>query len=143
MAFKNCIRCNKLIFDLNKICLECRDREEEEQRLVTAFLRDHPGSSIPQIHEATGVKEAVIMSLIRKGHIVADGVTLQCSVCGKDYPGSKNLMCPACTAKMDKQLASIAPPAKPAAPEPGPKKPKSPGGRDDQAFSTIRKTRLS
>lgn len=141
---KNCIRCGKLMFDLNRVCLECREREEEEYRLVSEHLRRHPGSTIPEIHASTGVKEVTIMSFIRKGRIVADGVPINCSVCGKEYSGSKSLMCPACTAKMEKDMQRVAgeapPKAKPA--DPSPKKPKPPGGKDDRAFSTIRKTKI-
>ena len=39
---------------------------------------------------------------------VADGVALTCSVCGKEYSGSKTLMCPSCQAKVEKDAASFA-----------------------------------
>lgn len=85
------------------------------------------------------------MAFIRKGRIVADGVAINCTVCGKEYPGSKSLMCPSCMAKMEKDLHKVSPasadPPKDKSPKP-PKPPDKPGGKDDRAFSTIRKTKI-
>lgn len=142
MTLRNCIRCGAVMFDMGKICRACREREEEDFRLVTEFLRKTPGSSIREIHEATGVKESVIMSFIRRGSLVADGMTLNCSACGREYPGSKSLMCPECQARVEKGLDRAAADGQRKRPEKPAKSPKRPGGRDDGAFSTLRKTKI-
>lgn len=144
MAMKNCIRCGGIMFDMNKVCLPCRQKEEEQCKVVLEFLQHNPGSTIPQISEATKVRESIIMGLIRKGHLVADEITIKCEKCGRDIPATKTMLCSECQAKMDRDVQKVrkdnpvpapdAPPRKPLKPTPG-------GGRDDGAFSTVKKTR--
>lgn len=126
------------MLDPNRVCLECRNREEEEYVLVYGFLRRNAGSTVSDIHVATKVKEAAIIAMIRSGRIVASGVTLNCTVCGREYPGSKTLMCPECAAKMDKEILKAQPEPAPKKP---PKKPPASPGKGGDAFSSVRRTK--
>ena len=75
---KNCSSCGKVFVSINnaRICMDCRAKEEQWERTIVEFVRDHPKSTIAEIVEATGVQEPVIRRMIREGRFVSTGIEL-------------------------------------------------------------------
>ena len=108
---KNCSSCGKVFVSMNnaRICMDCRAKEEQWERSIVEFVRDHPKSTIAEIVEATGVQEPVIRRMIREGRFVSSGIDLYypCEKCGS--PISKGQYCDKCQKEMrDELTAAIA-----------------------------------
>ena len=108
---KNCSSCGKVFVSINnaRICMDCRAKEEQWERSIVEFVRDHPKSTIAEIVEATGVQEPVIRRMIREGRFVSSGLDLYypCEKCGS--PISKGQYCDKCQKEMrDELTAAIA-----------------------------------
>ena len=75
---KNCSSCGKVFVSINnaRICMDCRAKEEEWEKAIVEFVRDHPKSQIGEIVEATVVQEPVIRRMIREGRFVSSGADL-------------------------------------------------------------------
>ena len=48
---KNCSSCGKVFVSINnaRICMDCREKEEQWERTIVEFVRDHPKSTIAEI----------------------------------------------------------------------------------------------
>ena len=108
---KNCSSCGKVFFSINnaRICMDCRAKEEQWEKSIVDYVRDHPKSKIGEIVEATGVQEPVIRRMIREGRFVSTGVELYypCEKCGS--PIQKGQYCEKCQKDMrDELTAAIA-----------------------------------
>ena len=108
---KNCSSCGKVFVSINnaRICMDCREKEEQWERTIVEFVRDHPKSTIAEIVEATGVQEPVIRRMIREGRFVSTGIELYypCEKCGS--PIDKGQYCDKCQKEMrDELTAAIA-----------------------------------
>lgn len=87
MELKNCKNCGDLfLYTGNRaICPACVEKEEQEFELVKQYLWDRPNSSLPDVSEATGVKEERILKYLREGRIILGGdskLRLECEICG-------------------------------------------------------------
>lgn len=108
---KNCSSCGKVFVSINnsRICMDCRAKEEQWEKSIIDYVRDHPNSKIGEIVEATGVQEPVIRRMIREGRFVSTGVELYypCEKCGS--PIQKGQYCEKCQKDMrDELTAAIA-----------------------------------
>ena len=108
---KNCSSCGKVFVSINnsRICMDCRAKEEQWEKSIVDYVRDHPKSKIGEIVEATGVQEPVIRRMIREGRFVSTGVELYypCEKCGS--PIQKGQYCEKCQKDMrDELTAAIA-----------------------------------
>jgi hypothetical protein len=85
MGLANCRQCGKLYMENEfGVCVDCIRLQQEDEAKVVAYLRDVVDhASVAEIHEATGVKERVIIKMIQQGRIV-DGarVSYPCETCG-------------------------------------------------------------
>lgn len=110
---KNCPMCGKLFAPFNgaKVCRDCQDKLYEKEREVVNYVRDNPGSKIPDIIEATGAPEPMIKKLIREGRFEQVGVkmTYPCEKCGAPIITGK--VCSNCMesmrSEMQKQAAAM------------------------------------
>lgn len=86
---KNCSQCGKIFSPIRgeKLCRDCRMKEEEIERQVIHYVRDNPGASIKETMEATGVPEKVIKRMAREGMFVnvatSENFVYPCMGCGK------------------------------------------------------------
>ena len=108
---KNCSSCGKVFVSINnsRICVDCRAKEEQWEKSIIDYVRDHPNSKIGEIVEATGVQEPVIRRMIREGRFVSTGVELYypCEKCGS--PIQRGQYCEKCQKDMrDELTAAIA-----------------------------------
>ena len=117
MGLANCRECGKLyVENPAKLCPDCYRIEEENEEKVAKYLRGNRGASIPDIHEATGVDEKIILKMIKKGRITGDiQVEYPCESCGK--PILEGRVCAECGRRVLEQLKPESKPA-PKPPEP-------------------------
>lgn len=86
---KNCSQCGRIFTPVRgeKLCRDCRIKEEELERQVLSYVRDNPGVSIKEAMEATGVSEKIIKRMAREGLFVniseAGNFFYPCMGCGK------------------------------------------------------------
>ena len=115
MGLANCPECGKLyVENPAKLCPDCYRQEEENEEKVAKYLRSNRGASIPDIHEATGVAEKIILKMIKKGRITGDiQVEYPCESCGR--PILEGRVCAECGRRVLEQLK---PETKPAAKAP-------------------------
>ncbi len=99
MQIKNCENCGKLFASSGSpLCPECFQTKEEQFKNVKKYLSANPGSSAAKISEGTGVPIDVVMSFVRRGHLVGvSGKTVygtKCAICKKPIPEGR--ICVAC-----------------------------------------------
>lgn len=89
-----------------RLCHDCYAKEEEFERVVAEFVRDNPRSSVELICKNTGVKEKVVLRMIRAGRFVNDAeISYPCESCGKPiYRGKR---CDECNNDFIKQAQSV------------------------------------
>ena len=94
---KNCSNCGKVFVSINnaRICMDCREKEEQWEKAIVEFVRENPKSQIGEIVEATGVQEPV-----------STGVDLfyPCEKCGS--PIQKGQYCDKCQKEMREELTA-------------------------------------
>lgn len=92
-VLKNCVECGRIFSPTRgeKICRDCRLKEEELERQVMSYVRDHPGISIGEAVRGSGVPEKIVKRMAREGMFVTQGfatnVTYPCTRCGKPITG--------------------------------------------------------
>ncbi len=107
---RNCIQCGRVYaYQGNKLCSKCAEKVENDFSLVRKYLRAHPGASIHQVKEATGVDEKYILEFIRDGRVVAEGIgtVLNCERCGAAI--SEGRYCDRCLFDLNSELNSVLP----------------------------------
>ena len=103
MDLKKCSNCNQLFAASagQRICPDCLDEEEEKFQIVKDYLWDHPGVTVTQISEATGVGEPIIEKFVREGRFIeiqGSNLKIECQRCGA--PISKGKFCNECSNKL-------------------------------------------
>lgn len=107
---RNCPQCGRLFSPGSRnICNRCLDKEEEDYMVVRRYVRDHPGASVFEASEETGVEEDKIMQFIRDGRLVSKGLkgSLRCEGCGKTIDSGR--FCPDCTQARDNAILGSVP----------------------------------
>lgn len=127
---RNCPGCGKLyMVNPRKLCPECQDQEIRDEDTVAAYLRDTKHASLAQICHDTGVKESVVLRMIKRGSIT-DGVTYPCEACGK--PIERGQYCDECAHRLQQDLAELQPK------KPVEKKPEKQDARERMYFNRDR-----
>ncbi|ERJ90500.1 hypothetical protein [Selenomonas sp. oral taxon 892] len=105
---KNCSSCGKVFVSINnsRICVDCREKEEQWEKQIVEYVRDNPKSQIPEIVEATGVQEPVIRRMIREGRFLSSNIDLfyPCEKCSS--PIQKGQYCDKCQKEMREELTA-------------------------------------
>lgn len=95
---KNCPRCGRLFMDLgSKICEVCIEKEHEDEDRAAEYVREHPNAHVKEIAKETGVKETIIMRMVRQGRFTSSSgvtITYPCERCGK--PITNGRLCDMC-----------------------------------------------
>ena len=103
MNIGNCPECGKLyVKTAAGTCPDCYQLEEEQQAVVAEYVRDHPKSSVDEIHEATGVKEKTIFRMIKSGRFVDSMIAYPCEMCGQAI--SEGRFCQKCNQNLIQQV---------------------------------------
>lgn len=102
---RNCAQCGRIFSPTRgeNLCRDCRMKEEEMERQVMIYVRDHQGISIKEAVEATGVSEKIVKRMAREGMFVKNGLTTAnflypCTGCGR--PISTGTYCSDCLARL-------------------------------------------
>lgn len=86
-------RCSKCGYDLtfkgvgSYMCERCHNVEYDDYGLVRNYVEIHPGASVAEVSDATGVDERDINEMLRDGRIeiaAESKVFLKCDGCGKE-----------------------------------------------------------
>lgn len=107
MDIRNCPKCERIFqYAGRNLCPVCVQEEEAEYEKVRDYLRDHEGSSVDEVAEATGVDPKAIMHFLRQGRLlVKDGFSsgLYCESCGAPISGGR--FCDKCSKAFSKELS--------------------------------------
>lgn len=104
----NCQSCNKVFAKtVRDICRECYLKEEEAYEKVYRFLmkRENRQATIPEIIEATGVEEKLILKFLKENRLQASkfpNIHYPCERC--QNPISEGTICANCQKEMKQEL---------------------------------------
>lgn len=82
----NCRKCGKLFLCFRDICDECYQKQEDDFLRVAAYLREHSGSTIQEVSEATEVSIKQIREFILGRRILLTelpNLGYPCEACGE------------------------------------------------------------
>ena len=108
---KNCAACGKM-FVANrgeKLCRDCMIKEEEKEREILDYVREHQGCSISEVMEEFGVTEKFVKNMISKGlfaNIDRSDMFYPCQSCGK--PIKNGTYCSDCLSKLRSETKKMA-----------------------------------
>ncbi|MCR4441610.1 MAG: flagellar protein [Peptococcaceae bacterium] len=107
MEVRNCPECGRVFtFIRTNLCPECQKKDDEDFRVVRAFIARNPGAHVSTVSEQTGISEKKIFRFIKEGRIEAgaDRVSgpLACEVCGIAIPAGR--LCKTCSDKLSSGL---------------------------------------
>jgi flagellar operon protein (TIGR03826 family) len=104
MDLKNCKKCGRMFSDTNghEICRKCRLEVEDHFKIVREYIYDHPGTTVNEVAEETGVPKKEILKYLREERLelVNDNDDLKCQKCGK--PINSGRYCVNCAAELKK-----------------------------------------
>ncbi len=109
MSLENCERCGKIFnydpmenLSSEKICPECALEEKKDLKKVTEYLRKYPLANIMEVHEATGVSQAMLFRFIKSGSLKMRKPLeeFKCRICGNQI--QKGTICDECKNKIEK-----------------------------------------
>ncbi|MBR1728241.1 MAG: hypothetical protein IJ728_01770 [Selenomonadaceae bacterium] len=108
---KNCSACGKLFSAIRNetLCRDCLIKEEEKEREVLDYVREHQGCSIAEVIEAMGVTDKFIRNMISKGlfaNIERDDFYYPCQACGK--PIKNGTYCSDCLSRLRNETKRMA-----------------------------------
>lgn len=104
MGLKNCPECGRLFLEnATGLCPACFQQVEEDENKVVEYMREVRKASLQEIHEATGVKESIIMRMLKRGRLFSDfTVTYPCETCGTQI--TEGRLCSKCSNNFLKQI---------------------------------------
>jgi len=103
MEVRNCPECGKVFtYIRTNLCPECQKKDDEDFRVVRAFIARNPGANVATVSEQTGISEKKIFRYIKEGRLEfgigkASG-PMACEVCGAPIPSGR--LCKACSDKL-------------------------------------------
>jgi len=104
MGLKNCSECGKIyVENPSKLCPECYVQEEEHEHIIGEYLREKGKATLEEIHEATGVKEKIIVRMLKSGRLFSNGlIGYPCEMCR--VPIYDGRLCTSCASGLTKQV---------------------------------------
>lgn len=88
MAMVRCRRCKALFEPTSpngQMCPNCVVQEEERYQLVREYVKDHPGVSISEVSDVTGVTTPRILTYLKQERLElssGSAAVLSCKSCG-------------------------------------------------------------
>ncbi|WP_208587466.1 TIGR03826 family flagellar region protein [Gracilibacillus suaedae] len=104
----NCARCDKVFVKITKsICPDCVKEDEKLFQIVYDFLkkRENRRATIPEIVEATGVKEDIILQFVKDKRLRSTqfpNISFPCERCGEPIASGK--ICENCQNELSSDL---------------------------------------
>ncbi len=108
MNVRNCVRCGKIFLPTvgRPYCPDCADTEMALFESVKEYLKKHPGASVIQVSQATGVPVKKIREYVKEGRLFSAGEdwNITCDRCGKAI--NRGRYCSDCAKKLETGLLS-------------------------------------
>ncbi len=109
MATKQCARCRKLFnyFTGPPLCLECRNKDDDDYKIVKEYLYDNPGAKITDVSSATEVSVSKIRRFLKEGRLEIkdlENFFLECERCG--VPIKSGRYCDKCKRELSTEMKS-------------------------------------
>jgi flagellar operon protein (TIGR03826 family) len=109
MDLKNCKKCGRMFSDTNghEFCSKCRLEVEDHFKIAREYVYDHPGTTVNEVSEETGVPKEEILKYLREERLelVNDKDDLKCQKCGK--PIKSGRYCMNCAAELKKGFDKV------------------------------------
>lgn len=106
----NCEKCGRMFQTIGSImiCSRCRESDDEMFKVVREYIYDNPGSTVPEVSEATDVPESKILKYLKDGRLETkgDSMLIECEKCGCPIPSGR--YCDVCTREMTQGLRNMA-----------------------------------
>ena len=108
---KNCSNCGRMFVSTRgeNLCRDCMIKEEEKEREVLDYVREHQGCSIQEVIEAMGVTDKFIKNMINKGlfaNVERTDFFYPCAACGK--PIKNGTYCSDCLSRLRSETKRMA-----------------------------------
>ena len=108
---KNCSSCGKMFVATRgeTLCRDCMMKEEEKERAVLDYVREHQGCPMAEVIEAMGVTDKFIKNMINKGlfaNIDRNDFFYPCASCGK--PIRNGTYCRDCLTRLRSETKRMA-----------------------------------
>lgn len=111
---RNCTKCGKIFATTGneRVCKDCVQKEKEFEESVVKYIREHPGSSIKEVMEATGATDKMMKRMMQDGifsnaTIARDeNATYPCMKCGR--PITNGTYCMDCLSQLRDQTRKAA-----------------------------------
>lgn len=101
---KNCSGCGRLYMEIGQgMCQDCYRKEQDDEQVVYSYVRDHDKCSVQEIVDGTGVKERVVLRMLKAGRFIASGLEINypCQGCGTPITTGK--LCSKCSSDIINQ----------------------------------------
>jgi len=108
MDIGNCSVCGKLYIKVvaTRMCSNCLEKEEEAVQLVSEYVKVHQRCTVEEVHEVTGIEQAVIYRMIERGCLQeCENLEYPCQQCKKVI--NKGRLCKTCLGSFLKQVKEI------------------------------------
>ncbi|WP_026479006.1 TIGR03826 family flagellar region protein [Alkaliphilus transvaalensis] len=109
MDLRNCTKCGRAFaFTGLDVCSRCSTDDEADFRKVKEYLYDHPGATVTEVSEETGVSERQILRYLRESRIEIreeNNCLLHCERCDKSIRSGR--FCDECAAALKKEFKSV------------------------------------
>ncbi|WP_319402096.1 flagellar protein [uncultured Anaeromusa sp.] len=87
-----------------KLCRDCLDRVDEEEKKIAEYLRKVNRAGVHQIQQATGVREKTINRMLKQGRLFGDfTVEYSCEMCGTTI--TEGRVCAPCLRSLEGESA--------------------------------------
>ncbi len=112
LKIKNCAICGKIFTPIRseKICRDCKVKQEEKEREVIQYVRDHPGTNMKEVAKATGVNDKFIQQMAMQGLFVnitnSENFFYPCVKCGR--PINRGAYCTDCLKSQRDEIKKVA-----------------------------------
>lgn len=109
---KNCAQCGKIFPSLRgeKICRDCKIKEQELELKIMQYVRDHPGVSMKEVKEALGVSDKLMKRMVNEGMFsnvsISNDFLYPCVSCGRMI--HTGTYCSDCLAKLRRETKKVA-----------------------------------
>jgi len=103
LQLQNCLACGRVYVDTGLgMCRDCYEKELQQEDKAASYVRDNPRSTVKQICDGTGVKERVVMRMIKAGRFVSGNIAYPCESCGAMI--TRGRLCDKCNQDLLKQV---------------------------------------
>lgn len=109
MELKNCKKCGRMFSATNghEFCSKCRLEVEDHFKIVREYVYDHPGVTVNEVAEETGVEKKEILKFLREEKLELKDISegSRCQKCGK--PISSGRYCQTCASELKKGFEKV------------------------------------